>query len=113
VGWSTPWQGLELALTWRYFDSVKIDQSSSNPLLSGTFFEIDKELGDRNYIDLAASWSPIKYVTLYGGINNVFDKDPPIISSNIAGPPYGSGNTYPQVYDTLGRKIFITLQVKY
>jgi outer membrane receptor protein involved in Fe transport len=113
VGWSTPWQGLELALTWRYFDSVKIDASSSNPLLAGAFNPVDAQLGDRNYIDLAASWSPIKYVTLFGGINNVFDKDPPIVSSTIAGPPYGSGNTYPQVYDTLGRKIFITLQVKY
>lgn len=113
VGWATPWQGLELALTWRYFGSVDIDASSSNPLLAGAFNPIDKTLSERNYIDLAASWSPMRNVTIIGGVNNVFDKDPPIVSSTIAGPPYGSGNTYPQVYDALGRKIFVTLQVKY
>jgi outer membrane receptor protein involved in Fe transport len=46
-------------------------------------------------------------VTLRLGVNNIFDKDPPIIgASTLPGPPAGNGNTFPQVYDSLGRYIF-------
>ena len=31
-----------------------------------------------NYLDLAASWDVNKHLQLRGGINNVFDKDPPL-----------------------------------
>ena len=108
----TPWN-VDFAVTWRHFDSVKIDQSSGNPLLSGAFDSVNGELAAREYIDLAASWNATKQLTIWGGVNNVFDKDPPIISSSIAGPAFGNGNTYPQVYDALGRKLFVSLQYKF
>jgi outer membrane receptor protein involved in Fe transport len=46
-------------------------------------------------------------------VNNIFDKDPPLASSLIAGPPFGNGNTYPQIYDTLGRGIFMNVTAKF
>jgi len=67
----------------------------------------------RDYIDLAASWAITKNFTLWAGVNNVFDKDPPITDSSIAGPAAGNGNTYPQVYDALGRRIFISVTAKF
>ena len=41
------------------------------------------------------------------GVNNVFDKDPPIVGQNakLSGT-FGNGNTYPNVYDALGRYFF-------
>jgi len=110
--WSTPWNA-DIALTWRHFDKVKIDQSSSNPRLTGSFNAVNGELGERDYIDLAASWNITKQITIWGGVNNLFDKDPPIVDSAIAGPAFGNGNTYPQVYDALGRKLFVSVQVKF
>jgi iron complex outermembrane recepter protein len=110
--WMTPWN-VDLAVTWRHLDSVKIDSSSGNPLLSGAFDAVNGELSAREYIDLAASWNATKQFTIYAGVNNLFDKDPPIISSSIAGPPFGNGNTYPQMYDALGRKLFVSLQYKF
>jgi iron complex outermembrane receptor protein len=112
VTWMTPWS-TDLALTWRHIAKVNIDLSSSNPLLNGSFAAIDGELGERDYIDLAASWNVTKQMTISGGIDNIFDKDPPIISSSIAGPAFGNGNTYPQVYDALGRKLFVSLQYRF
>ena len=42
------------------------------------------------------------------GVNNVFDKDPPLISqSNLGG--FGNGNTFPGTYDQLGRYVFVNL----
>ncbi|HTS22621.1 MAG TPA: TonB-dependent receptor [Casimicrobiaceae bacterium] len=110
--WSTPWN-VDISATWRYIDSVDVDLSSGNPLLSGDFFPVVKELGARNYIDLAGSWAINKTFTLWGGVNNLFDRDPPITDSSIAGPAAGNGNTYPQVYDALGRRIFISLTAKF
>jgi len=111
--WNTPWYNTSLALTWRFFDSVKLDSSSSNPALQQGYLPPDSKLPTQNYIDLAASWNIDKNFTVYAGCNNLFDKDPPVLSSAIAGPPFGNGNTYPQVYDTLGRNLFIQITAKF
>ncbi len=109
--WSTPWN-LDGAVTWRHFDSVKHAGLSSNPLLhAATVNANDQELGKRDYIDIAASWAFSKQITVRGGVNNVFDKDPPI--SSLVGAGFGNGNTYPQVYDALGRKVFAAIVVKW
>jgi iron complex outermembrane receptor protein len=102
---------LDLSATWRHFDKVKIEQSDSNPFLTGAFTAVDAELGERDYFDIAASWNVTKQFTIWGGINNVFDKDPPL--SSAVGAGFGNGNTYPQVYDALGRKLFLSLQYRF
>jgi iron complex outermembrane receptor protein len=99
-------------LRWRYFDSPSIDASSSNPQLSGNFNAVDAKIGRRNYIDVFAQWNINKSFNLRGGVNNVFDPDPPIISSTIAVPPFDNINIYPKVYDALDRNFFINVQAK-
>jgi len=108
--WNTPWNW-NAGFRWRYFDSVVIDASSSNPILSGPYDPIVGRIGAQNYLDLFAQWNISKNFTLRGGVNNVFDHDPPITSQQ--GPPFGNGNTFPEVYDTLGRNIFINVQAKF
>jgi outer membrane receptor protein involved in Fe transport len=44
-------------------------------------------------------------------VNNVLDADPPI-SDNV-GAGSGNGNTYPQVYDALGRWVFAGVTVDF
>jgi outer membrane receptor protein involved in Fe transport len=42
----------------------------------------------------------------------VFDRDPPLTSQS--GPSiFGNGNTFPQVYDALGRRVFVGLTAKF
>ncbi|HEV3238883.1 MAG TPA: TonB-dependent receptor [Casimicrobiaceae bacterium] len=110
--WSTPWN-VDFSATWRYIDSVKLDASSSNPLLASSFNQVDLNMGARSYLDLAASWAITKQVTLWAGVNNVTDRDPPIISSAQEALTFGSGNTYPQVYDALGRRVFVSVTAKF
>ena len=113
VTWVTPWN-LDLALTWRHIDAVSVEQLSGNPLLNGAVDNTDAKLARRDYFDLAANWNIDKTFTIRGGINNLTDKDPPIVSSVIAGPAiFGNGNTFPQLYDTLGRLIFVNLTAKF
>ena len=107
--WKSPWD-VDLALTWRHIDSVDIDTSSSDPHLSGNFSDLVKTLGSRDYLDVAASYKLNKNVTLSAAINNLLDKDPPI-RTNGAG--FVNGNTYPVVYDAMGRRISLTLNAKF
>lgn len=111
--WNTPWN-VDLNATIRYFEHVALDRTSSNPLLqTGSFNSIDAGMGSRTYVDFAGAWYITKNWTLRAGINNAFDKDPPIVSNSLLGPPFGSQNTYPQVYDTMGRQIYVNLTAKF
>jgi outer membrane receptor protein involved in Fe transport len=108
--WSTPW-AFDMAVTWRYIDKVVLQNTSDNPLLKGTTNDVDRSLAAQNYLDVSASWQVTKGLTLSGGINNLLDKDPPITSQLATGG--GNGNTYPSVYDALGRKIFLGASYKF
>jgi iron complex outermembrane recepter protein len=109
--WETPWN-LELALTWRHIGKVDQEGTSSSPLLRNTAIApADRTFSKRDYFDLAASYNVTKKITVRGGINNLFDKDPPL--SGLVGAGFGNGNTYPQVYDALGRRVFFNLTVRF
>ncbi|HYL89124.1 MAG TPA: TonB-dependent receptor [Burkholderiales bacterium] len=111
--WATPWN-LDLALTWRHIDEVKNELTSSSPLLAGTPPATDAKLDSRDYFDLAGLWTINKTFSLRAGVNNMFDIDPPIVSNVFAGPGiYGNGNTFPGIYDTLGRQVFMNLTMKF
>ncbi|MBL8513295.1 MAG: TonB-dependent receptor, partial [Betaproteobacteria bacterium] len=110
--WTTPWN-LDLSLTWRHIDKVANEGTSSNPLIAAVLNPIDQNFPSRDYFDLAASWNATKQLTLRGGINNLFDKDPPIANSNTLAATYGNGNTYPQLYDALGRRVFLNATYKF
>jgi outer membrane receptor protein involved in Fe transport len=113
VTWITPWN-LTLSAQWRYISSGNLDLNQTNPAFGGgpgtDSFPTDAHAPAYNYLDLSGEWRIRDRMTLHAGVNNVFDKDPPIFDSNsfgIAAPAFGNGNTYPQVYDSLGRTIFI------
>jgi len=44
------------------------------------------------------------------GINNILDKDPPLATSEITAG--GANNTY-EIYDTLGRQLFVSFTAKF
>lgn len=110
MSWNTPWD-LSLTGTWRYFDSVNIDSSSDQPSLSGSFADINKTLDSQNYFDLAAFYTFTENTRFRAGVNNIFDEEPPLTAA--AGAGFGNGNTYPQVYDALGRYIFAGVTVDF
>ncbi|HJV70197.1 TonB-dependent receptor domain-containing protein [Ideonella sp.] len=107
--WRSPWN-LDLSLNWRYIDSVKNEGMSSNPLLNGEVDPLVAKLKSISYFDVGASYKATKNITLSAAINNILDTDPPI-RNNGAG--FTNGNTYPVVYDALGRRVSLTLNAKF
>jgi outer membrane receptor protein involved in Fe transport len=113
--WSTPWD-LNLSATWRHFDSVQQEFLSDQALLASSraVAEVEKKMSARDYLDLNASYSITKMIGLSVGVNNVFDRDPPLASGNVI-PAAGSANanTFPQVYDAMGRFIYMNLTARF
>ncbi|WP_332699044.1 TonB-dependent receptor domain-containing protein [Devosia sp.] len=113
--WNTPfiWD-LSLSAQWRYFSSVDLDGTSDDPLLAQAAPPAtDLKLGARSYLDLMANWTIAENYTFRAGVNNVLDKDPPLNGgTNCRGGPC-NGNTHPQVYDALGRFLFLGITAKY
>lgn len=108
--WASPFD-VNLSVSWRYIDAVKAQGTSDNPLLKNTVNPLNEKLKAMNYFDLAATYSPVEFLSLSLGVNNVFDKDPPL--SSALASVYGNGNTYPGTYDTMGRYVFMGAQVKF
>jgi outer membrane receptor protein involved in Fe transport len=113
ASWASPWN-VDLALTWRHISEIKHEGMSTDPDLAGFVPYTNRVLGERNYLDLAAQWNINKTFSLRGGVNNIFDRDPPIVSNAAADPSiFGNGNTFPQIYDALGRLVFVNLTMKF
>jgi len=119
VGWSTPWDGLDLNLRWRYIGSDDSEQTSTNSFLAGTSFAAGhSHIPAFNYIDLTGTFNIYKNIRLELGINNIADKVPPIVAGAdcSTSSPAGAncnGNTFPGVYDALGRYLFASITAKF
>jgi iron complex outermembrane receptor protein len=61
-------------------------------------------------MDISGVWKINDMFSIRGGVNNVFDKDPPIVPNSIVGGALP--NTY-TVYDLLGRRLFVGLTANF
>jgi outer membrane receptor protein involved in Fe transport len=99
VTWLTPWD-VTASVLWRHMGEVED--------LNGNL-----DLPSYNYLDVAGVWDVLENTSLRAGINNVLDKEPPI-AGNAAGPSIGgNGNTFPGVYDALGRYMYVGVTVSF
>jgi outer membrane receptor protein involved in Fe transport len=120
VTWTSPWD-FDFSVDWRHLSSINFDANTTDPTLSAPCGgpcndKSDAHIDAFNYIDLAVNWTVHEGIQLHAGVNNLFDKDPPLLDSNnlgVSSPPFGNGNTYPQTYDALGRYVFVGATIKY
>ena len=114
--WVTPWMGLDLVARWRLVGKASVDASSSDPQLKRTFYPATAHIPNYNYIDLAATLPIGKSYYFMLGVNNVADKNPPLIlNGTFSDCPNTScnDNTWTGTYDTLGRYIFFNMTAQF
>jgi outer membrane receptor protein involved in Fe transport len=106
--WNTPFaygdwvSSVGLSAQWRHFGGVKLNEDGSGPAT-------DAKLPTRDYLDLTLTWTMKDTANFRLGVNNVFDKDPPLVGSGACPTGPCNGNTYPQMYDSFGRYLFLGL----
>ncbi|CAN5319166.1 TonB-dependent receptor [soil metagenome] len=86
---------LSTSLGWRRIGPVNDDYPA-------TTYTVER-IGSYNLFDLAFS-AKIRGATVSVGMNNVFDRKPPVVGTNQA-----EANTYPSTYDVLGRDFFTSI----
>lgn len=107
--------GIGVSLQWRYIGKVKAETLESNISLNGANnFDPGLRIPAQSYFDLASTIKIADRFTFRLGVNNLLDRQPPLVTSGNGGRsgsnlcPTGpcNGNTYPATYDGLGRYIY-------
>ena len=99
--------GLGTSVRWRHFSGVDIDPESGfagNPA--------EQRLSAADYFDLSFQARLSQRLNIRLGANNILDRGPPIAGS-VIGAGFGNGNTFPQVYDAMGRYLFAGFTVDF
>ncbi len=96
VTWDTPWD-VTASVMWRHTSAVEDQRRFS------------VEIPKMNYIDLAGVWQVTENAKIYAGINNLTDREPPIVGTSGG----DNGNTYPGLYDALGRYLFMGVGMEF
>jgi outer membrane receptor protein involved in Fe transport len=101
-----------VSLRHRFVDSVTTDRyvlpkSSHAATVPALTSFTNPKLDAQNYVDLAFNYDLGDKIGLYAGVNNVLDKDPPIVAGQG-----GYGNTFPSTYDYAGMTFFLGFNVK-
>ncbi|ACJ29893.1 TonB-dependent receptor [Shewanella piezotolerans WP3] len=92
-----------LAAKWRYYGEIDYDGTADERLVE------QGGIDAYNYFDLNGSYIFTDYMSVTAGVNNIFDKEPPMVGNTIA----SNANTVAGFYDTLGRFMHVSLNFKF
>ena len=111
ASWNTPY-GIMLTSQWRHVGAVRLAALDPRFNLTDQVSPEYTKLRAQDYFDVATVFRVRKELELRLGINNLLDRQPPLIIGNSAAGdgPY-NGNTYPNWYDPLGRYVFASVAV--
>jgi iron complex outermembrane recepter protein len=131
---------VDLSLLWRYISKFKYEPGLA-PLFSGTIESVDSagnpctptstfalcnapgtfngetvdfnHIKAQHYFDFATRFNVNEHFDLTFTINNLFDKKPPIVGNTAGSTSANSGNTFPALYDPLGRRFAAAARIKF
>ncbi len=89
---------------WRYIGPVDAD--------GGTKILV-QHIPSYSYFDTTIGFNVSQRYTFRLGVSNMFDVTPPIVGGSAGSSGSNSGNTFPNVYDALGRTFFAGLSLKF
>lgn len=106
----TTWQyeDITVSLLWRHINSVEVEPGERS-----LRFEAFRSIDSYDYFDLFGSYQVTDYATITAGVDNLFDKEPPVLGNDIGDTSSNSGNTFPSNYDVLGRIYKVGVNFKF
>lgn len=130
-------RGVSLSVLWRHLDSVQYEgqaadfvargytaanrnlfrgvvanAAGASSALAGQTVDFNR-IPAYNYIDLTVQFEIAKEFVLTLGVQNAFNKQPPVVGGQAGSTAAGSGNTFPSTYDPLGRSFNAAVRVKF
>jgi iron complex outermembrane recepter protein len=124
--WQWSWRNtvsvddIDLSLLWRHIAGVKHETGG---LFTGTIAGLPGNLATQaldfnsipayDYFDATLRFNVSDNFSMTATVQNMLDKQPPIVGSTAGTTSFNSGNTYPSTYDALGRRFAIGARVKF
>lgn len=103
-----------MSLQWRHLGGVTLAALDPKFNLTDDVSPGHTELRPQDYLDVAAVFRLKPEFELRFGVNNVLDRQPPLVVSNTAaGDGPFNANTYPGWYDPLGRYVFASVSMNF
>ena len=94
------------------FNGVITNASGINYALAGQTVNFNR-IPAYDYFDLTAQFEIEKRYQIVIGIQNLFNRQPPIVGGQAGSTTANSGNTFPSTYDPLGRSFSVSARVKF
>lgn len=101
--------GVSFSLLWRHVSPIPVDAAIAEELFGVEYNPIAAKIPAQDYFDATVTYRVGDRYSLRMGVRNLFDREPAIVAGGqfgACGPPLCNGNTFPQLYDPLGRFIF-------
>ncbi|WP_254602523.1 TonB-dependent receptor domain-containing protein [Sphingomonas bacterium] len=106
---------VDISVLWRHIDGVRyepalITNAATTPFsgtittgqLAGQTFNFGR-IPSYDYFDLSFRFRATDNFDFGVTVDNLLNKEPPVVGSTVGSTSFNSGNTYPSTYDSLGR----------
>lgn len=113
----------DISLLWTHVSAVQLEPFRATRLPGdtaqpggpnpSTILDAYENIPAYDYFDLAMRVSPVENVDFNLTVNNLFDKDPPAVGSGVGGTAFNSGNTFPTIYDPIGRSFTLGARFRF
>jgi outer membrane receptor protein involved in Fe transport len=94
-----------MALHWRYLPPIDSANSVTDPLT------LTQGSGSYSILNLSGGWNVNDTVSVIGGIDNLFDRDPNRVGASPT--TNGAGSTVGGYYDVLGRRYYVSVKLTF
>ena len=88
----------DASLLWRHIGEMDAQANEADAL-----FPDFRSVDSHNYFDLTFGYTWNDMVRVSFLVANVLDEDPPILGNETGSTSFNSGNTFPSLFDTMGR----------
>jgi iron complex outermembrane receptor protein len=102
------WNDVTVSLQWRHTSAVDVE-----PTEVDLRFAEFRSIGSYDYVDLFTSLQLTEYATVTFGVDNLFEKDPPVVGNDLGDTSSNNGNTFPSNYDALGSVYRLGLKFRF
>lgn len=116
--------GTDVSLLWRHLSKTEVEPRTTCTAASFEPGDVGncgpagilpayQKIPAYNYFDLALQQSIGRTMRMTLTVSNLFDKDPPDVGNTVGSTSFNSGNTYPTVYDALGRRYTVGVNLRF
>ena len=105
------WGPATIQLRWRHIGKLTQDQIAFGNADASDYAV--PTIKAHNYFDLFTKFDVGDHYEFRFGVQNLLDKQPPIVGNDYGGTTEVSGNTIPATYDPLGRSFFAGVNLRF